>query len=205
LACILDLQVKVGVKAAIGLYQSPVLHGSHGGVDVVNRIPYNLIEAWGYNFRFEVFSLTPSATDVNQFTPIHDWRWLSDTNDPRSGLHGCTYLQTFGVKMPNKKSGSCGSTNARLDPSVFEASGLDPYGQPPTDTVDIRHGTSSVYGIEFWNTATATSYIDSTCTPAGSTTESYGSVAGNKLLDASKISMVFALDYTSLKANLEYI
>ena len=40
--------------------------------------------------------------------------------------------------------------------------------------------------------------------PAGESFETYGQVS-NKLEDASKISMVFALDYTTSKANLNYI
>ena len=40
--------------------------------------------------------------------------------------------------------------------------------------------------------------------PTTFTTETYGS-GSNKLEDASKISMVFALDYSTSKANLNYI
>ena len=78
-----------------------------------------------------------------------------------SGLKGCTYLWTFGVEMPNKKSGVCGLPNPRLDPPLFEASVKDPYGQQRANTVDVKYGTSpvtSVYGIEFWNAATNQGY-----------------------------------------------
>ncbi len=185
------------------------------------QMPYNFIvrhDSASNQMKFRVSSSTPAGATVDQFEPIHNWKWLSDYSSATVGQpFSCIFYSSFGIKSSSMTMrAGCASTN-RLD---LSSGWNDPANAGNShDKVGVRYSSKSVLGLEFWNHNAVTSergFIDDTCYPTTNTLEYYGGgppvsidtidgTSGKLMTKAEEIRLIFELDYVNFKSNLKYI